>query len=210
VSIEYTNRKEKRYFLHLGKTKKGTRRYYFSPKSSGDLAERIPDGYEIHEHPNGQVYLRKIEPHLITDEEIQLVERELRRRGNPGDYRMDVRKDLITVFESNQMGDPLVDLSPFFALAATRDFMEKHRTYTAILRFMIVDTANRLFVTERFCFRGSIDDWIHIGGPDALGNQAKRFISHLGKESFYELSPETHPQKQGMQGEASLEESLDV
>jgi hypothetical protein len=187
VNVEYTNRKGKRYFLHVGKTNKGAPRYYFSRRRSGELADRILDGYEVYEHPNGQLYLRKNVPVLITDEEIRLVERELRMLGNPGDYKIDARKDMIRVFESNQMGEPSIDLSPFFALAAARDLMEKYRTYTAILRFVLVDRANRLFVTERFCFRGSIDDWIHIGGPDPLGTQAKRFVSHLGKESFYEL-----------------------
>jgi hypothetical protein len=26
----------------------------------------------------------------------------------------------------------------------------------------------RTFVAERFCFRGAIDDWIFLGGPDDL------------------------------------------
>lgn len=49
------------------------------------------------------------------------------------------------------------------------------------------DKEKRLFTIERFCFLGGIDDWIYIGGPDSLGKQAKKFIKHLGKESFFEL-----------------------
>ncbi len=60
-------------------------------------------------------------------------------------------------------------------------------TYSPIMRFILEDNKKRLFTTERFCFMGSIDDWIYIGGTDSLNKQAKKFIRHLGKESFFEL-----------------------
>lgn len=57
----------------------------------------------------------------------------------------------------------------------------------AVLRFVLIDKKTRTFVTQRFCFRGSIDDWIHVGGPGALAAQVRQFVKHLGRESFYEL-----------------------
>ena len=32
-----------------------------------------------------------------------------------------------------------------------------------MLQFVLTDKANRLFETQRYCFLGSIDDWITIG-----------------------------------------------
>ncbi len=49
------------------------------------------------------------------------------------------------------------------------------------------DRETRAFATERFCFRGSVDDWIHIGGPGPLAEQVEKYVKHLGRESMYEL-----------------------
>ncbi len=57
----------------------------------------------------------------------------------------------------------------------------------AIMRFVLEDDAARLFVTERFCFKGRIDDWIYVDGPAVLADQVKKYIKHLGQDSFYEL-----------------------
>ncbi|MGO8748660.1 MAG: hypothetical protein ACLQNE_22040 [Thermoguttaceae bacterium] len=62
MSVEHINRKRQTYFLHEEKTKTGKSTYFFSKDSKGDLLETIPEGYEIYEHPNAQVFLRKITP----------------------------------------------------------------------------------------------------------------------------------------------------
>ena len=57
MGIEYTNRKGKKYYLNVGKTKTGKPRHYFSMKIRDQLAEEIPEGFEIYEHPaNAQVF----------------------------------------------------------------------------------------------------------------------------------------------------------
>ena len=43
-------------------------------KSEGTLVDKVPDGFEIYENPNAQVFLRRIQPKIITDEEVALVE----------------------------------------------------------------------------------------------------------------------------------------
>jgi hypothetical protein len=55
MPIPYVNAKEKTYYLHQGITKTGKPMYHFAMKSDGHLANRIPEGYEIHENPNAQV-----------------------------------------------------------------------------------------------------------------------------------------------------------
>jgi len=66
-------------------------------------------------------------------------------------------------------------------------FIEQTLTFRPMLRFILIDEENRKFVAERYCFRGSIDDWIEIGGPDSLEKLVKRFVKHLGQDSFYDL-----------------------
>jgi hypothetical protein len=44
MGVEYTNRKGKKYYLNVGKTKTGKPKYYFSMKIRDQLAEEIPEG----------------------------------------------------------------------------------------------------------------------------------------------------------------------
>ena len=187
MSIEYASRTGKLYFLHIGKTKKGNDKYFFSSEPNGNLAQSIPKGYEIYENVNAQVFLIKVQPKIIQDEELKTIKEELQKQTKPHHYKYGAKKNIITVYEINQDIEGLSAVFPF----ANKSEIEKHfldnATYLPIMRFILEDKEKRLFTTERFCFRGGIDDWIYIGGTDSLGKQAKKFIKHLGKESFFEL-----------------------
>ena len=74
MPVTHVNRKRQTYFLHEGKTKTGKPKYFFSKDSEGNVLDAIPDGYEIYENPNAQVFLRKKMPQVITDEEIGAVQ----------------------------------------------------------------------------------------------------------------------------------------
>jgi hypothetical protein len=50
------------------------------------------------------------------------------------------------------------------------------------MRFVLRDEASRVFEPERFCFRGSVEDWISIGGPDQLQKLTSKFLKHLGTD----------------------------
>lgn len=58
--------------------------------------------------------------------------------------------------------------------------------YSAILRFRLVDKERRTFTPERFCFRGAIDDWINIGGPENLVPLVETYIELLGTDYFFD------------------------
>ena len=73
MTITYTNRSLQTYYLHQGTTKTGKPKYFFSKKSEGNLVEQIPDGFEIYENPNAQVFLRRIPKKIVTDTEVQVV-----------------------------------------------------------------------------------------------------------------------------------------
>ena len=55
------------------------------------------------------------------------------------------------------------------------------------MRFLLVDDQHRTFLTQRYCFIGSIDDWIDIGTPGKLATLVKKYVKHLGKESYFDL-----------------------
>jgi shikimate kinase len=188
-AITYTNRKGHTYYLHVGVTKKGNPRYYFSTKDTGDTCAEIPGGYEIHENPNAQVFLRKIQPKLIGDEEVQIVEQALKQHPRPSNYRLDVRGEIITVYESNRRGLSVNGFAPFSSAALMQEIYDKQAHFMPVLRFVLLNEDKRLFGAERYCFRGSIEDWMPLlgAGRASLKDLARKYVKHLGEESFFEL-----------------------
>jgi hypothetical protein len=74
MAFTYTTRHGKTYHLHPGPKWGGGIQHYVSTDPAGPVADAIPEGFEIHETPNGQVYLRKKKPALIQPAELALVE----------------------------------------------------------------------------------------------------------------------------------------
>lgn len=188
MPIQHINRKGQTFYLHQKATKKANLKYFFSMKRDGELVVSIPDGFEIYENPNAQVFLRKIQPKMITDDEIAVVEKGVREFARLPYYRVDVKKDIISVFVPDQNVGRLSKAFPFALNGRdVQGALSQVLTYSAMLRFVLIDDAKRIFVTQRYCFRGSIDDWIDIGGSDTLPKLVKRYVKHLGQDSFFEL-----------------------
>jgi len=196
MPIEYKNRRGRIYYLHQGKTKTGKPRYYFSMKQDGGLVDGLPKGYEIYERPaNGQVFLRREVPLVITDIEKHIIMKELKKIGDSRRYILDIRGKVMSIFESNQDVDELKEFltSRFGAVpflrgldssSALDDMLNTATEYSPIMRFTLADEKKRTFVAERYCFLGSIDDWIHFGGPAGLGKIAGPCIEYLREDSF--------------------------
>jgi hypothetical protein len=159
MPIEHVNRRGDTYYLHEGKTKAGKPTYFFSRKKEGTLAEAIPAGYEVHEKPSAQVFLRKAVPRLVSEEEVALVEQAARRYGG-FHYLIDVKgKDIVV-----------------------------HEGQMPVMRFTLVDEKTRTFTAARWCFKGSIDDWWPLmGARGELTTLVAKYCRHLGLESFFEL-----------------------
>lgn len=191
MAITYVNRKQSTYYLHEGKTKTGKPKYFFSMKAEGTLVETIPDGYQIYENPNGQVFLRKIQPQLITDEELAVVQKGMKACSTVQRFLIDVKKETISIFTPDQDIARLAAMITPSALGrsnqAVEQILERSLNYSSDLRFVLIDKEKRLFQAERYCYLGSIDDWIEIGPTDTLQKLVKTYVKHLGQESFFEL-----------------------
>jgi len=190
VPITYTNAKGKTYSLHQGTTKTGKPKYYFSMESEEHLAESIPVGFEIYENPNAQVFLRRIPPKLITDEERQVVEDGMRKYAEVQDCKIDVKGNALVVYTPHQSVEEfaqlLKGLNPFIGEAKVREYFTRSVQYAPMLQFILDDEKRRTFTAQRYCFRGSVDDWIDIGyGP--LTTLVKQYVKHLGQESYFDL-----------------------
>ncbi len=192
MAIEYVNRKQKTYYLHEGKTKTGKPKYFFSMKTEGDLVEAIPEGYEIYENPNAQVFLRKIQPQMVTPEEVAIVREGVKKFAKLDYFTVDVKGKHIVVFLCDQNTEALMALVASTTTtgdAGLVDRMMQSFTYSPMMQFVLVDKKTREFEVERWCFRGSVDDWIGLDSSTDLKALVKKYGRHLGKESFYELTP---------------------
>ena len=59
-------------------------------------------------------------------------------------------------------------------------------SYHQMLPFTLTDETTRQFSVDRWCFRGSIDDWFPLNYGE-LPKLVEKYCKHLGKESFFEL-----------------------
>jgi len=201
MSIQYTNRTGKTYYLREGKTKTGKPRYFFAAKQDGKgkAVKHIPEGFEVYEHPeNARVFLRKKRPQLITDIEKQVVKKYTDMLSSSKRYRFDCKDEYITIYESDAdienlkgiFSDLLMHTPPRPGITVddALSFLVKStdQYYTALLRFCLVDKERRMFRAERFCFLGSTDDWIYLGGPDNLKKLAEQYIQLIGTDKFFD------------------------
>jgi hypothetical protein len=190
MTVTHTNRKGKTYYLHQGTTKTGKPKYFFALRDEGDLVATIPPGYEIYENPNGQVFLRKVRPQLITDEEVAIVEAGMRQHCRLEHYIVDVKKDTILIYTADQDIDLLAEtfeVFPGVQVERAKAALQSVLSYSPMLQFVLVDEEKRLFEARRYCFLGSIDDWISISGAEHLSELVKTYVRHLGEDSYYEL-----------------------
>lgn len=194
MPIEYVNRKGDRYLLRQGKTKTGKPNYYMSRKPTGAPVEEMPEGYELYEHPEqGLVFIRKIRPTRILPEEREKLVAWTRELAGTEYFIVDIQDDSLVVYtpgqgpaESARIFDKLGPIFPG-RKAVMEDFFAKNAVYVAMFRFTLVDEKERQFSVDRWCFKGSIDDWFLLAGGESLEKQARKFLPHLCKESFFEL-----------------------
>ena len=151
------------------------------------MAKQLPDGFEIFETVNGQVFVRRKQASLIRDEETAGIHAQIAKLRGDILYRIEVRGDTLTIYDSGKRSsgelETLMRLSP----QKLAELRERFAYYQPAMRFILVDGEKRLFAPERFCYRGSVDDWISIGRPETIKKLAAKYFVHLGRDSFFEL-----------------------
>lgn len=195
MAITYTNRKGFTYFLNKGATKTGKPRYYFArEQKGGEPVEEIPAGYEIEESVNAIVSLVKARPQLIRPDESASVEVVLKRHPKAGNYRIAVKHDQIMIYEG--IGGGIDSLRIILGKAGLnierveerlQEELDRYTQFTPVMRFILDDQETREYHAERWCYIGSIDDWIYAGHSGKIEKLAKKLIPKLGTDAFFEI-----------------------
>ncbi len=198
TTLEYENRMGDVYYLQEGKTRTGKPKYYTGRKLTGTPLAAMPEGHEFYERPDtGQVVVRKIPESPITEFERRQAEDIVRRASGLEHFIVAIEGDALVVYTpstSRADADRLCDLmmGPGFgkgsAMAdAFREKLMRDSQYMKMLRFELVDPDKREYRAERWCFRGSIDDWWMLPGSGPLAEVVEQYARHLDRESFFEL-----------------------
>jgi hypothetical protein len=194
MPITFTNRKGFTYTLCKGVTKTGKPRYCFSRDPKSETVEEIPQGYQIEESVNGIVSLVKARPQLILPEESASVEAALKKHPKGRNYRVAVKNDQIIVYEG--LGGGMDSLRTILSLAGLKTEgmedrlqteLDRYTQFTPVMRFILDDEETRTYHADRWCYRGSVDDWIYVGHSGKIESLARKLIPTLGTDDFYEL-----------------------
>jgi hypothetical protein len=116
----------------------------------------------------------------------------MRKFATVKDYKVDIKGNTILIYTAEQDIDALADIfkhthpNPLENLELMTS-LRKVIHYSPMLVFQLVDVTRRMFQTLRYCFLGSVDDWIKIGKPGKLAHLVKRYVKHLGQDSYVEL-----------------------
>ena len=186
------------YYLQEGKTPTGKPKYYTGRKLTGTPLAALPEGHEFYERPEtAQVVIRKIQPSPITEFERRQAEDIVRRASGLKHFIVAIEGDALVVYTpsvSRADADRLFDnmMGPGFGPGSARveAFREKQMRrcqYMKMLRFELVNPDKREYRAERWCFRGSIDDWWALPGYGSLARIVEEYAKHLDRESFFEL-----------------------
>jgi len=193
MTLEYTNRKGIRYFVMQGQTKTGKVKYYSGRKLNAEGVVELPPEFEIYERPETAIVtVRKVLPTRILPAEKIALDKLARELAEVEDLLVEATADSLIVYVCNQTREEVDHIMRM--LFGPSHTAEQRRLFTRqsdchpMYRFVLQDDARRLFKLDRWCFRGRIDGWIPLTVQgDSLLKIAKKYLPHLGRESFYDL-----------------------
>jgi hypothetical protein len=187
MSVIHISRSGKTYRLHVSKTTTGKDKFFFSTKADGVLAKKIPDGFEVYETVDALVFLRRKTAIVIQEDEFAMIQSSLDGIRGKSRFKAEIKKNMIVIHQADESFGSAEMLPPWINAAQAEALKVQFASYQAVMRFVLEDKEKRLFRPERFCFRGSVDDWIVLGLPAPLEKLSAEFLQHLGKDSFYDL-----------------------
>ncbi len=194
MAVTYTNRKGVTFSLCQSLTKTGKPRYSFAHQPKGTPVEQIPDGFRVGENAHGLVWLERDRPALLWPEEVATMEAAIARHPKPRNYHVGVKHDQIVISERNGADTDDLTMKIFSSLGVptggsdhVRSVLERHGTFSPVMRFTLTDAERRHFVAQRWCFKGRIDDWIDVGLDGPLARIVAGAVARLGTDAFFDF-----------------------
>ena len=185
--LTYTNRKGQVYYFHESSGKRGKQIVCSMRESENDLPA-IPKTHEIVESPNGQVSCRKKIEREITNDEISNVENVCPGMVEPR-IKLAVEEKKKAIIIHSKQTDGLERVIEQFPLhpGVKMEMLADHVPFEAVLKFELTDRKKLTFAAYRMCWiGGNKPDWLFLD-EGSLPTLLKKYVRHIGKESFYDL-----------------------
>lgn len=188
MPFTYTNRKGTTYTLFQVPVAGGRVQYTFAKQSRGQPLDELPEGFTIHENPNGIVSLAKEVPELILPEEVAAVEDAVAQHPHAHQYRVNVKPDRIEIHakEGFDRAGPINDMIAAGLIKPSRDtkelldFDERWTYFEPVLRVILHDRDQRSFRAEGRTWRNGIAAWRKLGPARGAGELARALVPNLG------------------------------
>jgi len=116
----------------------------------------------------------------------------MRKCASVRDYKIEVKGKVIVIYLADQDSDALDRIfqehaSSLVEKARIMTVLRQQLHYSPMMQFILMDEQRRRFWPQRYCFRGSIDDWIGIGLPDTLLRSCSPFVDERSLDWSAEL-----------------------
>ena len=187
MPVQYVNRKGKIYFLHEGNTKKGNPQYTFSQCKDRAL-ETIPDGYEIYENPNAQVFLRRVQPKLISEKEEGLVRECFRALIVQKYCKLTIEKKTITIYFADQDVERMRELwtnTPVARKEGVEVLIDREITYSPVIRFALQSRKEGLFIAKVVDYEQGNRQWQILDTANSLEVLVSITREQIDLEAYY-------------------------
>ncbi len=142
------------------------------------LVVDTPKGRYQVEWDDSLVFLRRKTASIIREDEFAMIQSSLDRIRGKSRFKAEIKKNMIVIHQADESSGLAELLPPWFDAAKVEELKAKHASYQPVMRFVLEQKEKRLFRPERFCFRGSVDDWIVLGLPTSLKNLSAEFLKH--------------------------------
>lgn len=193
MPFTYTNRKGTTYTLFQVSVAGGGVQYTFAKQSRGEPLDELPEGFTIHENPNGIVSLARERPELILPEEVAAVEGEVALHPHPRQYRVNVKPDRIEIYakEGSGRAEAIEDMLAAGLIKPTsyaKDILEldeRWRLYEPVLRFILHHRVQRTFRAQGRTWRQNVAAWRKLGPARSAGELARVLVPNLGAEGSF-------------------------
>lgn len=135
-------------------------------------------------------------PHHVTgpihscENRCKAVERELAQVKEARNSYAERDGEFIAVYvvrQSVTLEETIRRMNPLATQPELDELIDQFLNYDEVFRFVLANSEKRLFRTQRFCYLGSIDDWIFIGEEASIQKLAHQYLPHINQDSYYEL-----------------------
>jgi uncharacterized protein (DUF488 family) len=185
MALTFKNLLGEPYYVKEKATKTGKTTYFLTKKLDEACLNKLPIEYEVFEkYDTRLLYIRKAQPTQFSKEEIKVIEKELKKNKAITDFKLDCHGNEIKIYvaEDNESSE----LSALMRLLGGG--IMNFKNYEERMKIKIDGVnENKSYEFMRYCFRGSVDDWIPIGRGANLQKLAQMILIHLGEDSYYEL-----------------------